>query len=110
MVTKYGFSDSLGPVVYGSHDEVFLGRDFTQSRNYSEQVAREIDTEIRALVESGYDSCRSLIESHMDQLEAVAQELLANEKMDSATFKNIMEGAASEGGGGEAPATEPEPQ
>ena len=92
MVTKYGFSEKLGPVVYGSHDEVFLGRDFTQSRNYSDQVANEIDNEIRDIVETAYDRCRAIIEEHMPQLEAVAQYLIANEKVDGEIFKKLMNG------------------
>ncbi len=108
MVTKYGFSEKLGPIVYGNHDEVFLGRDFTQSRNYSEQVASEIDSEIRDIVETGYDRCRELIESHMDKLEAIAQELLVNEKIDGAVFKKLMECPAQSDGAEIAPSTESE--
>ncbi len=109
MVTKYGFSESLGPVVYGTHDEVFLGRDFTQSRNYSEQVASEIDTEIRGIVETGYDRCRELIDTHRDKLETVAQALLGSEKLDGAAFKKLMDGEPAEEAG-EPQSDGPEPQ
>ena len=92
MVTKYGFSDKLGPVVYGSgHDEVFLGRDFTQSRNYSEEIANLIDTEIRTIVEDAYAECESILKAHMDKLHEVTQCLLEQEKLDSDDFKKIMD-------------------
>ncbi len=92
MVTKYGFSEKLGPVVYGSHDEVFLGRDFTQSRNYSEQVASEIDTEMRAIVDQCYDDCIELLNEHMDELKLVAERLYVVEKIDGDEFKRLMSG------------------
>ncbi len=94
MVTKYGFSDQLGPVVYGTHDEVFLGRDFTQSRNYSEQVASEIDAEIRAIIDQCYDECVELLKEHMDQLKLVAERLYQVEKIDGEEFKRLMNGEA----------------
>ena len=93
MVTRYGFSEKLGPIVYG-HDaaEVFLGRDYSQGRNYSENVAAEIDVEIRELVETGYERCKDILEEHMDQLHSVAQYLLKNEKIDGSDFYLLMEG------------------
>ncbi|MBR5502245.1 MAG: ATP-dependent zinc metalloprotease FtsH [Oscillospiraceae bacterium] len=90
MVTRYGFSEKLGPVVYGEHNEVFLGRDFTQSRNYSEQVATDIDSEIRAIVESCYEQCTSILTEHMDKLHAVAEQLLKKEKLTGDEFAAIM--------------------
>ncbi|MEG0751691.1 MAG: ATP-dependent zinc metalloprotease FtsH [Oscillospiraceae bacterium] len=90
MVTQYGFSEKLGPIVYGGHDEVFLGRDFTQSRSYSEQIANEIDTEIRAIVETNYDKCKKILIDHMGKLEIVAKMLLKFEKMDGVQFAAIM--------------------
>ena len=94
MVTKYGFSEKLGPVVYGTQNEVFLGRDFTQSRNYSEQIATDIDEEIRAIVEDCFVKCKTTLEEHMDQLHKVAQTLLQKEKIDGDEFKAIMSGEA----------------
>jgi len=92
MVTKYGFSDKLGPIVYGnSHDEVFLGRDFTQSRNYSEKVADEIDGEIKDIVNGAYSRCENILNEHIDKLHTVAKELLDKEKIDGETFKRLME-------------------
>ena len=91
MVTRYGFSEKLGPVVYGTdQSEVFLGRDFNQSRNYSEQVASDIDTEIRALVENGYAAAKKALTEHMDQLILIAETLIRCEKIDSDDFEKLM--------------------
>ncbi|MBQ5342193.1 MAG: ATP-dependent zinc metalloprotease FtsH [Oscillospiraceae bacterium] len=92
MVTRYGFSDKLGPVVYGSQSEVFLGRDFTQSRNYSEQIATDIDVEIRNIVEECYDRCSTILDEHMDKLHEVADRLMAVEKIEGDEFQQIMKG------------------
>ena len=93
MVTRYGFSEKLGPVVYGQDEgEVFLGRDFNNTRNYSEEVAAEIDSEIRRIVEEGYETARQLLTAHQDQLHLVAQYLIQHEKVDEATFGKLMKG------------------
>ncbi len=93
MITRYGFSENLGPVVYGSdQNEVFLGRDFGSTKNYSEQVAAEIDTEIRAYVEQGYKKAEEILTEHMDQLHRVAQYLIRHEKVDGEDFVRIMRG------------------
>ncbi|XYW69701.1 ATP-dependent zinc metalloprotease FtsH [Oscillospiraceae bacterium LTW-04] len=91
MVTRYGFSEKLGPVVYG-HDqsEVFLGRDFNQSRNYSEEVASEIDNEIRNLVEEGFELAKKNLVEHMDQLVLIAETLIRCEKIDAEDFESLM--------------------
>ena len=91
MVTKYGFSEKLGPVVYGQQEEVFLGRDFAQNRNYSEQIATDIDEEIRSIVENGYEECRKCLSDHMNKLKKVAEALIQNEKIDGDRFKALME-------------------
>jgi len=91
MVTRYGFSSKLGPVVYGTdQSEVFLGRDFSQGRNYSEEVAAEIDSEIRSLVEGGYNKAETTLKEHMDQLILIAETLLRCEKIDAADFESLM--------------------
>ena len=91
MVTRYGFSEKIGPIVYGTNDsEVFLGRDYSQGRNYSENIAGEIDAEIRELVDTAYESARNILETHRDCLERVAQYLIKNEKMDGDTFEKLM--------------------
>lgn len=93
MITKYGFSEKLGPVVYGNNEsEPFLGRDFSSTPNYSDEVAAEIDAEIRAFVEEGYDKAEEILSSHMDQLHRVAQYLIAHEKVDGPGFEKLMNG------------------
>lgn len=93
MVTRYGFSERMGPVVYGSEPgETFLGRDFTQGRGYSETVAAEIDSEIRDIVDEAFETARRTLSEHRDQLETVARELMAREKLSGEEFKQIMEG------------------
>ena len=91
MVTKYGFSEKLGPVVYGHDDaEVFLGRDYSQGRNYSENIAAEIDAEIRELIETSYEKAKDILESHKDQLHLLAKYLLKHEKIDGEEFERLM--------------------
>lgn len=93
MVTKYGFSDRLGPIVYGQDDnEVFLGRDLGHSRDYSETVAAQIDEEVRAVIDSAYDQCESILNEHMDQLHKVAEYLYEFEKITGEDFERIMKG------------------
>lgn len=93
MVTKYGFTDDLGPIVYGAAEhEVFLGRDLNNTRNYSETVATAIDKEIRKLVDTAYEKCSKILSTHIDQLHLVAQYLIRREKVDGQEFKDLMEG------------------
>ena len=93
MVTRYGFSDRLDPIVYGQNEnEVFLGRDFGHTRDYSETVAAQIDEEIRAVIDSGYDQCESILTEHMDQLHKVAEFLYEFEKINGADFDRLMKG------------------
>ena len=93
MVSRYGFSDRLGPIVYGQNEnEVFLGRDFGHTRDYSETVAAQIDEEIRAVIDSGYDQCESILTEHMDQLHKVAEFLYEFEKINGADFDRLMKG------------------
>ena len=94
MVTRYGMSDILGPVLYGnehSSDEVFLGRDFSSGQNYSSKTAATIDDEIRTIIMSAYDKCKAILEEHIDKLHFVANFLLKNEFMDEDQFKACME-------------------
>ena len=97
MVIKYGMSENLGPILYGSSssNEVFLGRDFGHTRNYSEEIAAKIDTEIKAIINDCYAETERKLSSHMDKLHAVAQYLFTNEKMDGEKFKEIMESDTS---------------
>lgn len=93
MVTKYGMSDALGPVVYGSSDsdEVFLGRDLGHSRNYSEEIASRIDEEVHTILMDGYKQTEEKLSAHMDQLRRVAEALIEKEKLDGEEFRAIME-------------------
>ena len=94
MVTRYGMSEALGTVLYGSehsNDAVFLGRDFSSGKNYSEKTAAAIDDEIRALIDKAYAKCREILTEHRDRLEFVAEFLLKHETMDSDQFKAAME-------------------
>lgn len=96
MVTRYGFSDRLGPIVYGQNEnEVFLGRDLGHTRDYSETVAAQIDEEIRSLIDSAYDQCEATLTEHMDQLHKVAEFLYEFEKINGADFDRLMKGDMS---------------
>lgn len=91
MVTRYGFSEKLGNVVYGSRPEqTFLGRDYTQGKVYSEAIASEIDVEIRKLVDEGYKKCMQILEEHIDKLHIVAKELMEKEKISGERFRLLM--------------------
>ena len=94
MVTKYGFSEKIGPVVYGGNDqdEVFLGRDFNSPPSYSDEVASKIDSEVRNIIESAYAKTAEILNSHKDQMHILAKYLLRNEKIERDDFKHLMEG------------------
>ena len=95
MVTKYGMSEKLGPILYGSEhgsDEVFLGRDFSSGKNYSEKTAADIDDEIKAIVEKAYAKCTEILKTNMDKLTKLAEYLLKAESVDGDQFKALMEG------------------
>ena len=92
MVTKYGFSEKLGPVNYSSSDEVFLGKDFSTRQNYSEETASEIDEEVKAIIEEAYEVAKTILSEHMEQLTAVAEGLLAVETLDNQQFERLYDG------------------
>lgn len=94
MVTKYGFSEKIGPVVYGGNDqdEVFLGRDFNSPPSYSDEVASKIDSEVRNIVENAYAKTAEILHAHEDQMHLLAKYLLRNEKIERDDFKHLMEG------------------
>ena len=93
MVTRYGFSDKLGPMVYGNdQNEVFLGRDFSSGRNYSENVAAEIDAEMREIIEDCYQKFIDILKEHIDQLHFLAKYLMKYEKIDDKDFAALMKG------------------
>ena len=93
MVTRYGFSDKLGPVVYGHDDnEVFLGRDYNSTKTYSEVIASEIDAEMRAIIHSAYDRAQEILSEHKEQLTRVAEYLIVHEKINGEQFVKLMNG------------------
>ncbi|MBQ8967997.1 MAG: ATP-dependent zinc metalloprotease FtsH [Ruminococcus sp.] len=93
MVTRYGFSDNLGPVVYGQGEhEVFLGRDYTNTPSYSDNVAAEIDNEIRTIVENAFEDAENILTEHMDKLHMIAKYLMKHEKIDGVNFEKLMKG------------------
>ena len=91
MVTKYGMSDKLGPIAFGKdNDEVFLGKDYNHMRNYSEEVASEIDEEVNKIILDAYRRCREILESHMEEMSRVAEYLIAHEKCSGVVFDKLM--------------------
>ncbi len=94
MVTRYGMSEKLGTVLYGSEhssDEVFLGRDFSSGKTYSEKTASEIDDEIRSIINGCYERCKDILTGNISKLHFVAEFLLKNESMDEEQFRAAME-------------------
>ena len=93
MVTRWGLSEALGPVAYGSeNDEVFIGRDLGHVRDYSEEVASRIDTEVRRIVEEGYERALSILREHRDEHTRLAEFLLEYERVNEEEFLQIMKG------------------
>ena len=91
MVMKYGMSDKLGPIVYGKdHDEVFLGRDLGSAKTYSDEIAAEIDEEVKSIVEGQFAHAENILTEHMNKLHQIAKYLFENEKMDADQFKTAM--------------------
>lgn len=91
MVTKYGMSERIGTLMLGQNqEEVFLGRDFAQGKEYSEETAGIIDEETKAIVDKGYNRAKQLLTDHVDKLHAVAEILLEKEKIESEEFEKIF--------------------
>lgn len=92
MITQYGMSPVLGPIAYGesSDHQVFLGRDLNNQRNYSEDVASEIDKEVRKYIEEAYEACRKLLEDNIDKLHAIAEALIEKETLDGDELQEIL--------------------
>ncbi|QIB28250.1 ATP-dependent metallopeptidase FtsH/Yme1/Tma family protein [Caloranaerobacter azorensis] len=91
MVTHYGMSEKLGPMTYGTDtDEVFLGRDLTRSRNYSEEVASAIDKEMRSIIDKAYHTAEKLLKENIDKLHRVAEALLEKETLNAEEFEEIF--------------------
>lgn len=97
MVTRYGFSKKIGTVVYGSdNDEVFLGKDYGHTRNYSEAVAAQIDEEVRSIIEKAYSDCTEILKNNTDKMHLLAKYLLKFEKIDGDDFEKLMHGEITE--------------
>jgi cell division protease FtsH len=93
MVTEFGMSDRLGPLSFGKRDElVFLGREIGEQRNYSDEIAKTIDEEVRAIVDRAYERATQVLETHRDKLDQLAQKLIAEETVDSEAFEAIFAG------------------
>ncbi len=93
MVIKYGMSDILGPICYGSEsDEVFIGRDMGQVKSYSDETAAKIDEEIHSIISDAYKKCENIINANMDKLHEIAAYLIKNEKMSGEVFDQFMTG------------------
>ena len=92
MIMQYGMSDVLGPIAYGEsqNHQVFLGRDFATQRNYSEEVAGEIDKEVHRYMEEAYSECKKILMEHRDKLEMIAQALMEHETLTAAELKAIV--------------------
>ncbi len=92
MVTTYGMSDKLGPIVFGTgHDEVFLGKDYSTQRNYSEEIASEIDSEIHRIITEAHDRAKKILTENMDKLNLIVEYLVAYEIMDEEQFNAVFE-------------------
>jgi len=92
MVTRYGMSE-LGTVAYTSgHDEIFLGRDYGQTRSYSEHMAQNIDLEIKRFIDDAYARCKKILQENMEQLQRVAKVLVKLETITGEQFQRIMRG------------------
>ena len=91
MITKYGMSEKLGPIAFGSgNDEVFLGKDYNHMRNYSENIAAVIDEEVEAIIRDAYNRTEKILTEHIDQLHIVAEALVSLEKIDKEQFESLM--------------------
>lgn len=100
MVREYGMSEKIGSVFYGDSDqEVFLGRDFGHQKSYSEKVAADIDEEVRSILDNAMETALSLIRTHKDKMEELAEQLIVKEKLTAEEFEQIMEGKLPEAAG-----------
>ena len=99
MVTKYGMSEKLGPITYGSDDSnPFLGKEMGHISNYSEQTASEIDEEIQKLISTAYQQTEQILKEHIDELHRLAGVLYEKEKLDGTEFQEVMNGTLLPGG------------
>ena len=92
MVARYGMSKRIGTVSYHSEDEVFIGGSYGKTKSYSEQVAGQIDAEVKAVIDAAYDCCTAILTENREKLDAVAEFLLKHESMTGDQFRAVMEG------------------
>jgi cell division protease FtsH len=91
MVTRWGMSSKMGPMVYGQKEElIFLGREISEQRDYSDAVAEEIDNEVRGLIGQAYDRARAILTQYRDKLDAIARRLIEMETIDAVEFEKIF--------------------
>lgn len=108
MITQYGMSEELGPLTFGrGHEQVFLGRDISQERNYSEAIAYSIDKEARRMIDSAYNKARELLENNMDRLRLVAETLMERETLEAEEFSELMKSLDEQK---ESPSSESDPK
>lgn len=93
MVTQYGMSDELGPRIYGEKQElVFLGREISEQRDYSDAIAEKIDAEVRQIIDVEYRRARKILTDNRDSLDLIASKLLELETLEADAFAALMEG------------------
>ncbi|MDR0986365.1 MAG: ATP-dependent zinc metalloprotease FtsH [Ruminococcus sp.] len=97
MVTRYGFSENLGNVVYGGDDEeIFIGRDYGHTKNYSDETAAEIDSEIRGVIDRAFDAAKTILTEYRSEMDLLVKYLMANEKIDGPEFEQLMAGTLTD--------------
>jgi cell division protease FtsH len=97
MVMRFGMSEKLGPRVFGhDHGQPFLGREFSSEPDYSDEIAREIDDEIRRIVESAHQVAKDILSEHREKLEAISELLLKRETIEAEEFELLLEGKSEE--------------
>ena len=97
MITKYGMSETLGNLFFGDkNDEVFLGKGYAQTRNFSEEMASKIDVEVKDIIDDSYSRVKALLTENMDKLHAVANSLLERERLEGFEFEKIFNGESLE--------------
>ncbi|MBQ5311998.1 MAG: ATP-dependent zinc metalloprotease FtsH, partial [Oscillospiraceae bacterium] len=92
MITRFGFSDKLGPVLYAGSEEIFLGRDYGHTQSVADSTAATIDEEVKLLIETAYKDCEKILTENRHQLDELAEYLIEYEKIDGEDFVKLMEG------------------
>jgi cell division protease FtsH len=106
MVTQYGMSERLGPLTFGKKDEmVFLGREISEQRNYSDEVAAKIDAEVREIIDRAYERAKEALTTHREVLDRLAALLIEKETIEGEEFESLFEGILPPRTGGPTPRT-----